>query len=208
MISLLKSRMCVLKGNINKVKIYRDILQDRIGSGESEIQSLEYSSGLQQKSSEVFKGWLEDLLESNVNSIADLATSGLKHIIHDQDLTFSIKQELKRNRLSMRFVMEEGEAEGDPLFSFGGGAVLIISLILRLAIMSRMKMGNLLLLDESLFALADHYVPSAGDFMKQLSERTGINILMITHNSEFLHHAHISYEGQKKDSLRLRRLVS
>ncbi len=70
--------------------------------------------------------------------------------------------------------------------------------------MARMKMGNLLLLDESMSFLADRYVPNAGSFMRQLSERTGINILMVTHNKEYLNYAHTAYEGHNDGSLKLR----
>lgn len=62
-------------------------------------------------------------------------------------------------------------------------------------------MGNLLLLDESMHALANKYVPAAAAFMRQLSEQTGINILMVTHNEEFLCHSHTAYEGTKQDGV-------
>jgi ABC-type lipoprotein export system ATPase subunit len=42
--------------------------------------------------------------------------------------------------------------------------------------------------------------------MRQLSEQTGVNILMVTHNPEFLNHAHVAYEGHKDGSLKLKRL--
>jgi DNA repair exonuclease SbcCD ATPase subunit len=199
----LAERFSSLHKQLNKLSAHRDVIRSQISSGESQVQQLKYTADLHQKSSEVFKGWLEDLLESNVNSIADLATSGLHNIIHDQALKFVIKQEMKYNRLSMRFAIESDGAEGDPMSSFGGGAVLVVSLILRLAIMSRMNMAKLLLLDESMFALANHYVPAAADFMRQLSERTGINILMVTHNDGFLDNAHTAYEGRKDGTLKL-----
>jgi DNA repair exonuclease SbcCD ATPase subunit len=161
---------------------------------------LEYRAELFQKCSDIFKAWLEDLLEKNVGSMGKLVTNGLRHIIHDQNLTFKLMQEMKFNRISMKFLIEDDGVEGDPMASFGGGAVLISSFILRLAIISRLGMGNLLLLDESMHALANKYVPDAASFMRQLAERTGVNILMVTHNEEFLDHAHVSYEGWKDDS--------
>lgn len=159
------------------------------------MEAATYEADLHQRSSEVIKSWLDDMLKSNVDSIAELATTGLRHIIDDQELTFLIRQEMKYNRLSMRFAIEHDGIEGDPISSFGGGAVLVSSLILRLAVMSRMKMGNLLLLDESMSALANRYVPAAADFMRQLTEETGVNILMVTHNEEFMSNAHVAYEG-------------
>lgn len=188
---------------VDRISIYRDLVRKQIRAGKDVIESETYTAELNQKSSEVFKTWLEDLLENNVNSIAELVTSGLQSVIYDQNLMFKINQELKYNRLSMRFSIENDGIEGDPLNSFGGGAIAFISFILRLAIMTRMKMGSLLLLDESLASLANHYVPMAAEFMRKLSEKTGINILMVTHNDEFVNYAHTAYHGHKDGSLKL-----
>jgi len=190
-----RGRLQSLKEDIARAKAHRDSIKARREAAERAVASLKYDAELQQKSSEVIKSWLDDMLRSNVDSIASLATSGLRHIVHDYELSFHIKQELKYNRVSMSFVIEDGGVEGDPMSSFGGGAVLVASLILRLAIMSRMNMGNLLLLDETMFALANRYIPAAADFMRKLSEETGVNIFMVTHNEEFMSNAHTAYEG-------------
>ena len=207
----LVQRLKSLQNKVVMVRAYRDMMTSQSDSLDKEATGLRYNAELHQKCTEIFKTWLEDSLEQNVNSIADLATEGLRHVMFDQDLTFRIQQDPKLNRLYMKFILEEKDSdgevvEGNPTDSFGGGAVVIISLIMRLAVMARMGMGNLLVLDESLFALAQIYVPSAGTFIRQLSEETGVNILMVTHNEGFLNHAHIAYEGHKDGSLKLRRL--
>jgi DNA repair exonuclease SbcCD ATPase subunit len=199
----LESRLKNLQTGMSKLSAYKELMASQAASAEARALELQHRSNLLQRASDVFKEWLDDSLKQNVGAISDLVTTGLQHIIHDQSLTFKAKQEMKFNRLSMKFIIEDNGVEGDPMASFGGGAVLTASLILRLAIMSRLKMGNLLLLDESMGMLANKYVPAAASFMKQLSEQTGINILMVTHNEEFLNYAHTAYEGRKDSSLRL-----
>lgn len=194
-IQTLPHRLEELKNKINKISVYRDLLISQISNEQDKVKNLKYEAELQQKSSEIFKMWLEDLLKANIDSVSDLVTSGLNHIIDDQELKFNIKQEVKNNRLSINFTIEENGIEGDPLSSFGGGAISVASLILRLAVMARMNMANLLLLDESMSSLANRYVPMAAEFMKQISEKMGINILMVTHNEDFLLNAHTAYEG-------------
>ena len=189
-----------------RLNLEGSILNRQINNLETESKKSEYESNLYQKCSEIFKKWLEDSIEHNVGSIADLVSSGLQHIIYDQDLEFKIKQEMKYNRVAMRFILEQDGVEGDPLLSYGGGTAVVASLILRLAVMTRMNMGNLLILDESMVALANVYVPQAAMFIRQLSEKTGVNILMVTHNSEFINHAHSVYEGRKDLSLKLTKL--
>lgn len=202
-----QAKLDSLNSNISKLETYRSVLQNDLQAVETEERCLRYKAELHQKCTEVFKTWLEDSLEKNINSMADLATTALHHIITDQVLTFKIHQDPKLNRLQMRFALEQDGIEGDPLESFGGGTAVIISLVLRLAVMSRMNMANLLLLDESLPAIAQKYVPSAAEFIRQLAEETGINIFMVTHNPDYLSHAHVAYEGTKEDGkLKLRRL--
>jgi len=210
----LPERLRQFSEDVTRLESHRDFVVSERESAEADAEKARYEADLQQKSSEVIKSWLDDMLRSNVDSIAELATSGLRHIIDDQELAFAIRQELKYNRLSMRFAIEHDGIEGNPMSSFGGGAVLVASLILRLAVMARMRMGNLLLLDETMFALANKYVPAAAEFMRQLTEKTGVNILMVTHNEEFMSNAHVAYEGSleaapegdpNKKVLRLRR---
>jgi ABC-type molybdenum transport system ATPase subunit/photorepair protein PhrA len=200
------ARLTKLGTQITKAAAVRDNLQLRCEGLALDLANYENDVGVYAKCSEIFKSILEEAVEANINSIADLVTTGLKFIINDQELVFKIRQEHKNNRISMKFSLIQDGVEGDPLSSFGGGAAVVISLILRIAIMQRMNMGNLLILDESMVALANAYVPDAAAFMKQLSEKTGIHILMVTHNPEFVTNSHTAYEGYKSDSLHLKRI--
>lgn len=202
----LKFRLSSLKHHVNKLHMYKTMLDRQISDSEIEEKKLQYHADLRKKEGEVFKNWLDESIHKNIDSISKLVTTGLRHIIHDQNINFHIRSEPKANKLHMKFVVEQDGIEGDPIDSFGGGAAVVISFILRLAVMSRMGMGNLLILDESLAALANAYVPFCGSFMKQLSEQTGVNILMVTHNEEFLKYAHTAYEGHKDGSLKLRKI--
>jgi len=202
----LKDRLTSLKSSVSKICAYEAVISAQADRLETESSSSKMKSELYSKCSEIFKKWLEDSMERNVGSMADLATTGLRHVIPDQELIFKIKQEPKYNRMSMRFVLEQDGVEGDPINSYGGGAAVVVSLILRIAVMQRMGMGNLLILDESMVALANVYVPSAASFIRKLAEQAGVNILMVTHNPEFLASAHVAYEGFKDSSMKLRRI--
>lgn len=208
--AVLLSRFEKLKSSITSLQTYKNILNSQLLSLEKEESDARYKMELYQKGSEVIKQWLDDSLRANVDPMAELATIALRQIMYDQNLTFRIKQEFKNNRISIKFVLEEespkGIVEGDPLSSYGGSAAVIISLVMRLTMMSKMGMGNLLLLDESMFAVSAQYIPRAAAFMRQLAEETGINILMVTHNPEFLASAHRAYDGSKDTCLRLRKV--
>ena len=193
--SNLSSRVLNISKKVEALHVKREVLLDNISSTKKSVDNIRYDISLNQKASEFFKHLLDDMLKENIGSISDLVTNALKHIIYDQDLEFKIIQEFKSNKIAMKFVLKEGGIEADPMSSFGGGPAVISSFILRLAVMAKLNMTNLLILDESMAALANRYVPNAANFMRQLSEDTGINILMVTHNNEFMENAHTSYEG-------------
>jgi DNA repair exonuclease SbcCD ATPase subunit len=202
----LQDRYNAVCNNYSKADILRTSAIKRRDSAIESKKSHEYKAQLNARCAELFKHLLEKSIDDNVNSISDLVTSGLNSIIEDQDLRFKINQEHKNNRIAMKFILEQDGNSGDPLNSFGGGAAVVISLILRLAVMKRIGKANLLLLDESMVALANAYVPNAAQFMRELSEKTGVNILMVTHNPEFIQNAHCAYEVTKSDHLEIRRV--
>lgn len=203
-----QERLDAVSSSVEKLRNFRQFLQTEKEAAEKVVEEEKYKVDLYQRSSEIFKNWLEDSVRENIDSMAELATSGLQHVIYDQNLTFKVHQESKYNRIAMKFILNDDGVEGDPLNSFGGGPAVLISLILRLAVMARLQMGKLLILDESMASLANHYVPNAADFMRQLAEETGINILMVTHNNEFTQRAHLAYEGTKDGHLKLRKVQS
>lgn len=202
--TVITKRLSDLRDDLVRVRALRDVKQKRAETLKKESEEFTKKSLIYSKCLELFKSWLEDSVTKNVVSISDLATSALNHVIDDQSMSLSVVQEHKNNKVHMGFVLNQDGNSGDPLNSFGGGAAVLISLILRVSVMQRMKMCNVLILDESMVALANAYVPNAASFMKELSDKTGVNILMVTHNPEFIQNSHLSYEGTKTDSLKLK----
>ena len=95
-----------LKERVRRAQAYRSILRAQASKLEAEEAEARRRADLYQRCSEICKKWLEDSLEKNVTSMADLATMGLRHVIKDQDLSFRIVQEAKYNRMAMKFVLE------------------------------------------------------------------------------------------------------
>ena len=58
-------------------------------------------------------------------------------------------------------------------------------------------MRPLLLLDESLGAVAENYVPAIGHFLSKLCERLDMDILAVTHNPVLVEAADRAYRIQK-----------
>ena len=98
----------------------------------------------------------------------------------------------------LEFVQRRGKTEADlwvvredskikPLEASGGGVVDVLSLALRMAFWSLTKTTRaLLILDEPFKHLSGDLQAKASDMLKVLSEKLGLQIIMISHISELV----------------------
>ena len=93
----------------------------------------------------------------------------------------------------IEFIQRRGKTEADlwlvrngskikPIDASGGGVVDVVSLALRMAFWSLTKETRpLLILDEPFRNLSDNLQSKAADMLKMLSEKLGLQVLMISH---------------------------
>lgn len=182
-----------------------EALRDRLRLDETrlqeEIQELTTTIDKLTKVLELFRMLMDLLLVKQVKAIEEVITEGLQTIFHDQDLHFESDIGVKWNKVSVDFKIREGDKEdplairGSPLDTFGGGPASVASLLLRTLTLLRLKRYPFLILDEALFAVSEDYVSATGALLKTLSEKMGVQLLMITHNTNYLGHATQKYQG-------------
>jgi len=92
----------------------------------------------------------------------------------------------RRNKTECDLFFERNAEKIDPLTASGGGAVDVASFALRVASwsMSSPHSRNVLLLDEPFKHLSTELLPKAGEMIKQISEKLGLQIIMVTHSEE------------------------
>jgi DNA repair exonuclease SbcCD ATPase subunit len=197
----LKNRTRILEQRRLRCSIEREQLEQRSLSLQKEIEKLSMRLNTIVKVNELLRMLLDKMVFDQVGSIEKVVTEGLTTIFHDQCLALEAEVSTKYNKVSIDFVLAQiGKdiVKGEPLDSFGGGVSSVVSLLLRLLTMMKMKKYPILLLDETLAALSDEYIDAAGKLLRSLSEKTGLDILLITHKQAFLDHAHNSYHGQEE----------
>ena len=89
--------------------------------------------------------------------------------------------------------------EGEVTSSYGGSVATLQSVLLRIIVVLRRGMRPLLLLDESLGAVAEQYVQNVGKFLSVLCERMDIDVLAVTHNPTLVEAADRAYRIRKVD---------
>jgi len=125
-------------------------------------------------------------------TIEELVTRGLQTIF-DESLSFHIIQTTKAKSAYIDFVvrtqLEDGSAVDTPVMDArGGGLAATIGFLLRLVVMllrGGTQGENILFLDETFAHVSDEYQEPLRDFVREVVDKTGIQILMVTHQPVF-----------------------
>lgn len=129
-------------------------------------------------------------------AIEQLVTRGLQTIF-DDTLSFHILQDVKARRAEVSFIVRSTLANGtvvdtDVMDARGGGLAATVGFLLRLVVMllrTDTRADNFMVLDETFAHVSEEYLPALGEFLRKIVEKTGVQILMVTHQPEFVDYA-------------------
>lgn len=132
-------------------------------------------------------------------TIEGIVTKGLQ-MIFDETMSFHILQTTKAKSANVDFVVRTtlpGQTVDTSIMDGrGGGVAAVIGFLLRLVVMlldSSSKQENILVLDESFAMVSAEYLQPLNEFIREIVDKTGIQILMVTHQNEFTEQADTVY---------------
>lgn len=171
------------KDKLNQAKGVLNSLKENIEKSKKEI-----------KEKEIFLNNVE-LSQSFIQEIAKQTQEKLKYHIEDivqlaldacfpEEYEFQVKFEIKRGQTEASLLFLKDEDSINPIHSSGGGAVDVAAFALRIAVWSLGKTSPVLLLDEPFRFLSRDLHERAGKILKSLSDKLGLQIIMVTHNKE------------------------
>ncbi len=123
-------------------------------------------------------------------TVEQLVTKGL-HAIFGADLSFHLVPVVRGNRPEIDFVVRsrlDGADMDTPVMDArGGGLAATIGFLLRLVVLllSRDRQDSVLFLDETFAHLSAEYEPRLAEFLRDLVDQTGVQIVMVTHSDAF-----------------------
>lgn len=120
-------------------------------------------------------------LEVHISDVTSLALE----TVFDDPYELEVEFVQRRNKTECDLFFSRKGKRVDPLSSSGYGAVDVASLALRIAAWSMQspRMRNTIILDEPLRFLSEDKQERASQMIKQLSERLGIQFIIVTHNA-------------------------
>ena len=119
--------------------------------------------------------------------VSDIVTMALRAVF-PEPYDFKMEFVIKRNKTECElYFVKDGELI-DPLTASGGGAVDVASFALRVALwcLAPQRTRNTLILDEPFRFLSRDLMYKAGDMLKRLSEKLGLQIIMVSHAEDLI----------------------
>jgi len=191
-----------LRSVADRVLGKRDGVQIRLSEMSRKIKGLEAEEELLQLVSNVIRSLIDSEINDSVQAVEKLQSEGLRTVFDDQDLSVSASVETQRGKISVELLTSQKLADGTVIEgvsndAFGGAITTVQSVLMRIIVILRRDMRPLLLLDESLPAFDANYVSNMADFLRALSERLGLDILLVSHNQSLVEGAHKAYQIKK-----------
>ena len=124
------------------------------------------------------------------DSLTSLCSAALKDVFYDKDITFGVSFTPQKNTTILEMYIEEGGVRYDPLESRGHGIADLICFALRVSILClQPNLRKVIILDEPFKQISEEYRDRAIEFVKKVSEQTGIQIILVTHIAELARNA-------------------
>lgn len=111
-----------------------------------------------------------------------IVTTALRTVFQDKDMEFRLTLDSKRGRSECLLEVGDRGVFTDPLESHGGGVVDVVSFALRMSFWTINRTRPAMVLDEPFKFLSSDLMPLAAEVLQSISEKLGIQVIMVTHH--------------------------
>lgn len=135
--------------------------------------------------------------ETVQRQVEELVTRALQ-VVFGENLSFHMVQSVKANRAEVDFILRS--VYGDTVIDTpvvdarGGGMVAVVGFVLRLVVLLLTPGARrFLALDESFGHVSASYEPRLAEFLREVADRAGVQLLLITHSNAYTDLADAKY---------------
>lgn len=166
----------------------------------AKLNGLEQERVTYQRAEAVLNDLLEHFSTESLRAVEEFLSVALKTIFPDQNITVKLLQEIKRDKIETRLIVDDGEGSGPPNRIAGGGPQNVIGFLIRFLIIQRYKLRPVMILDEAFRNVSEEYLENLCQFLKFLTDEYKMDILLVTHEPKFQKIAHKVYAVDKVDA--------
>jgi len=176
---VIKEERAIMVGKLQQVNGTYQALKKTIDDRVANVDVLNSVTDLLQK----YSSLKEDEIKTKIDKVI---TKGLKAIFPDESFESQIDFEIKRGQAVAEPKLVTGEMKTDIVDADSGGVANVVGFLYQLLILAQRKprQRQIIIADEPFKNLSKEYLEPTGAFIRMLSERLGIQIVLITHQDE------------------------
>jgi len=206
----LKTKFSSIKDQYHILEGKRQALASTFEKSQAEIVELDDMLVELDKCLNVFEVLISSKKEEIKRRIESLVTQGLQTIFERPDYKFSIGMEIKRGVMTaspmVHSLFQGEEFIGEPIESHGGGLCDVISFLLQVIVLLAFgqKLERILICDEVFKHVSRQFLPNVSEFLTYLTEKTGLQLILVTHQQELMNVADKCFEvrlNQKNETV-------
>lgn len=188
-----------LKSKIDNAVGHRDALLRQSETNKAEIKRLTNEETLLGLVASLIRTLADAEVHEGLEAVTKLQSEALQEIFNDKDLTLEAEVKDHRGKVWVDLVTVDAKdgsiIKANALDSLGGSVVTVETVLLRIIVIMRRGLRPLLLLDETLGAVAKVYVERVAEFIKTLCDRIpgGMDVLAVTHDPLLIDAAQRAY---------------
>lgn len=180
------------KGMLKQIDSDLTINQNKLQVLNNRIRLLEQAQAFLQKIAQDTQSQLKFQIEDIVNLALETC--------FPNEYVFQLQFTIARGKTDAElvFLSQKTNRPIDPMNASGGGVVDLTSFALRIALYAlEQGIDNVIILDEPFRFISRDLQVRAGEILKTLSEKLGLQILMVTHIGEMIDIANKVFEVKK-----------
>jgi len=191
-----------LKEQLQLKKGIRQRIISELKDKETKLKSLQTDLFSYEKARAIMQLVAKETQEQLEYKISELVSLGLSAIF-DNPYELKLEYEIKRGKTEANLLFKRGESQIRPMLASGGGAVDVAAFGLRVAIwsLSQPRNRNTIILDEPFRFLSKAHQAKASTLLSEISKKLGIQIIMVTHNQEFIKSADKVFLVKKENGI-------
>ncbi len=130
---------------------------------------------------------------NGIGKIESIVTAGLQLVFNDPKMGLIVEKKEGARGNSFRLLVRQGDVKGDPMDSNSGGIVNVIAFLLRVILIKRFKLAQLIILDESFNNVSAEYQPRVSELLHEMCQKYKFTVFAVTHQPRLIRQADAVY---------------
>lgn len=192
-----------ISADLSRKEGWRDMLQHTLSTATQEIHSINDKLNYM-KLIEVFLAQFADERQASVYRQLEATVSEGLQTVFGEDIRLVVSNKMVGSRSETVFTIvsptPDGELETSIMDARGGGVAAIVGFLIQaVLVLLTPGMRPILFLDESFRNVSAEYQEPLSKFIRDLCDRTGLQVVLVTHQPAIAEYATTWYSFKQKD---------